>query len=159
MKNILNKRALIRHQCKKTTVLSSHRCLNSSGVEKMNKILNIDQNFDHQMYLSKMKYWYSNNRTTHIRHQCKKTIVLICHRCLNNSGVEKMNKILNIDQNFDHQMSLSKMRYWYSNNRTAHIRHQCKKTTVLICHRCLINTCVEEMNNFKQIRTLTPRCL
>ncbi len=28
-------------------------------------------------------------------------------------------------------------------NRTAHIRHLCRKTTVLSCHRCLINTGVE----------------
>jgi hypothetical protein len=32
-------------------------------------------------------------------------------------------------------------------NGTAHIRHQCRKTTVLSCHRCLINSGVEEMNN------------
>ncbi len=32
-------------------------------------------------------------------------------------------------------------------NRTAHIRHQCRKTSVLNCHRCLINTEVEKMNN------------
>ncbi len=32
-------------------------------------------------------------------------------------------------------------------NRTAHIRHQCRKTIVLSCHRCLINTGVEKMNN------------
>ncbi len=31
-------------------------------------------------------------------------------------------------------------------NRTLHIRHQCRKTTVLSCHRCLINKFVE---NFK----------
>jgi hypothetical protein len=31
-------------------------------------------------------------------------------------------------------------------NRRAHIRHQCKKTTVLSCHRCLINSGVEKMN-------------
>ncbi len=30
-------------------------------------------------------------------------------------------------------------------NRTAHIRHKCRKTTVLNCHRCLINTVVEKM--------------
>ncbi len=30
--------------------------------------------------------------------------------------------------------------------RTAHILHQCSKTTVLRCHRCLINTGVEKMN-------------
>ncbi len=32
-------------------------------------------------------------------------------------------------------------------SRRAHIRHQCRKTTVLSCHRCLINTGVEKMNN------------
>jgi len=29
-------------------------------------------------------------------------------------------------------------------NGTVHIRHQCRKTTVLSCHRCLINTGVEK---------------
>ncbi len=32
-------------------------------------------------------------------------------------------------------------------NRTAHIRHLCGITTVLSCHRCLVNTGVEKMNN------------
>ncbi len=33
-------------------------------------------------------------------------------------------------------------------NRTACIRHQCRKaTTVLSCQRCLINTSVEKINN------------
>jgi len=32
-------------------------------------------------------------------------------------------------------------------NRTAHIRHQCKKTIVLSYHRCLINTGIVKMNN------------
>jgi len=42
-----------------------------------------------------------NNRTAHIRHQCKKTAVLSCHRCLINTGVEKINmQHLNIDYNF-----------------------------------------------------------
>jgi hypothetical protein len=27
------------------------------------------------------------------------------------------------------------------------IKHQCRETTVLTCHRCLINTGVENMNN------------
>ncbi len=36
---------------------------------------------------------------------------------------------------------------YYQNNRRAHIRHQCRKTTVLRCHRCLINTGVEKMNS------------
>jgi hypothetical protein len=100
-----NRTARIRHHCRKTTVLSWHRCLNN---------------------------WYSNNRTSCIRHQCRKTTVLSCNRCLNNTGVEKNEQNFNIDYNFDHQMSLSKMKYWYSNNRTAAcIRHQRKKTTVL----------------------------
>jgi len=32
-------------------------------------------------------------------------------------------------------------------NRTELVRHHCRKTTVLSCHRCLINTGVEKMNN------------
>jgi hypothetical protein len=32
-------------------------------------------------------------------------------------------------------------------NGTTHIRHQCRKTAVLSCHRCLINTGVEKVNN------------
>ncbi len=32
-------------------------------------------------------------------------------------------------------------------NSAACIRHQCMKATVLNCHRCLINTGVEKMNN------------
>ncbi len=34
-----------------------------------------------------------------------------------------------------------------ASNRTVRIRHQCRKTTVLSCHRCLINTGVEKINN------------
>jgi hypothetical protein len=30
--------------------------------------------------------------------------------------------------------------------RTPQIRHQCKETTDLSCHRCLINTGVEKIN-------------
>jgi hypothetical protein len=33
------------------------------------------------------------------------------------------------------------------NNRIAYIRHLCRKTAVLNCHRCLINTGVEKMNH------------
>ncbi len=55
------------------------------------------------------------NRTACIRYQCMHTAVLSCHRSLINT-VEKMYKILNTDQNFDHQMSLSKSKCWYSNN-------------------------------------------
>ncbi len=32
-------------------------------------------------------------------------------------------------------------------NGTAHIRHQCRKTAILSCHRFLINSSVEKMNN------------
>jgi len=32
-------------------------------------------------------------------------------------------------------------------NITAHIRHHCRKTNVLSCHRCLINTGVEKMSH------------
>ncbi len=31
--------------------------------------------------------------------------------------------------------------------KTARTIHQCRKTTVLRCHRCLINTGIEKMNN------------
>ncbi len=34
-----------------------------------------------------------------------------------------------------------------SYNRSTHIRHKCRKTTVLSCQRCLIKTGVEKMNN------------
>ncbi len=33
------------------------------------------------------------------------------------------------------------------NNGIVHIRHQCRKTTVLRFHRCLIKTGVEKLNN------------
>ncbi len=33
-----------------------------------------------------------------------------------------------------------------TNNRTACFRHKGRKTTVLSCHRCLLNTGVEKMN-------------
>ncbi len=32
------------------------------------------------------------------------------------------------------------------NNATVHIRHQCMKTKVLSCHRCLIKTGDEKIN-------------
>jgi hypothetical protein len=35
----------------------------------------------------------------------------------------------------------------FLSNRTERIRHQCRKTNVLSCHRCLINTGVEKMKN------------
>jgi hypothetical protein len=43
--------------------------------------------------------------------------------------------------------------------RTAHIRHLCRKTTVLSCLRCLINTGIEKMNVEIYISILTSRYL
>jgi hypothetical protein len=37
-----------------------------------------------------LKWKARYNRTTHISHQCRKTIDLNCHRCLINTCVEKM---------------------------------------------------------------------
>ncbi len=54
--------------------------------------------------------------TACIRHQYRKTTVLTCNICLINTGVEKNVQHSNIDYNFDHQMSLSKSKCWYSNN-------------------------------------------
>ncbi len=42
-------------------------------------------------------------------------------------------------------------------NRQARIRHQCRKTTVLSCHRCLINTVVEKWTTFNYRLELWPR--
>ncbi len=58
---------------------------------------------------------YVDNRRAHIRHQCRKTTLLGCHRCLINIGVEQNVPHYNIDKNFDRQMSLSKRECWYSN--------------------------------------------
>ena len=58
----------------------------------------------------------SPNRLVHIRHQCRKTTVLSGHSCLINTGVEKMNYIYICTLNFDHQMSLSKSKFLFSNN-------------------------------------------
>jgi len=45
-------------------------------------------------------------------------------------------------------------------NRRARIRHQCRRTTVLSYHRCLINTGVEKIEqHFNFVRILTARCL
>jgi hypothetical protein len=49
----------------------------------------------------------ANNRTAYILHLYRKTVVLSCQRCLFNTGVKKNEQHLNIDENLDHQMSLS----------------------------------------------------
>jgi len=54
-----------------------------------------------------------SNWKTHIRHLCRKTTVLSCHICLINTGIERS---LDMDVNFDQQMSLSKKKCWFSNN-------------------------------------------
>ncbi len=41
-------------------------------------------------------------------------------------------------------------------NRRACIRHQCRKTAVLSCHRCLINTGVQKITTFKYRLELWP---
>ncbi len=38
--------------------------------------------------------------------------------------------------------------YFCQCNKTVCIRHQCRKTNVLSCHRCLINTGVEKLAAF-----------
>ena len=55
-----NRTVRVKHQCRKTTVLSWHRCLINTGV-KNELHLNIDYNFKHKMSLSRSKCWYSNN--------------------------------------------------------------------------------------------------
>jgi hypothetical protein len=69
--------------------------------------------------ISKTSYSFDNLeviRTARIRHQCRKTAVLSCHRCLINTGVEKI-KMNNIKYrlNFNHEMSLSNSKCRYSN--------------------------------------------
>jgi len=46
----------IRNQCMKTIVLSCHRCLINSDVEKNEQHLNMYYNIYHQMSLSKSKH-------------------------------------------------------------------------------------------------------
>ncbi len=83
------------------------------------------------------KTFFFCNRTTLIRHQCKKTTGLSCHRYLINTGVEKNEQHLNIDQNFDHQMSLSKSKYWYSHNCLHFFKHAVPFTNVHNKLKCL----------------------
>jgi len=56
------------------------------------------------------------NRTARVRHQCRKTTVLGCCRCLISTSFWKNGQHLNIDSNFDHLVSLCKSKCWYSNN-------------------------------------------
>ncbi len=56
------------------------------------------------------------NETAHIQHQCRKTTVLSCHRCLIKTLALKNEQHLNMDDNFDQQMLLSKSKCLYSNH-------------------------------------------
>ncbi len=53
-----------------------------------------------------------DNRIAHMRNQCRKAAVVWGHKCL-----------INIDWNFDHQISLSKGKCWYSNNYLHFLKH------------------------------------
>ncbi len=48
-------------------------------------------NYDRNMFIVQATGMNKLNRTVHTRHLCRKTVVLSCHRCLINTGVEKMN--------------------------------------------------------------------
>ncbi len=48
-------------------------------------------------------YSYLNYKTSHIWHLWRKTTALSCHRCLINTGFEKIEQYLNIDENLNHQ--------------------------------------------------------
>jgi hypothetical protein len=52
------------------------------------------------------------NRRAHIRHQCRKTLVLSCDRCLITLAFKNELNLI-IDYKFEHQMSLSKSKCCY----------------------------------------------
>ncbi len=62
---------------------------------------------------------------------------------------------INLDNNYErgavNMTKYFKIKFYIKKmfNRTAHIRHLCRKTTVLSYHRCLIKTGVEKMSNIK----------
>jgi hypothetical protein len=76
----------------------------------------------------------SFNRTIRIKHHCRKATVFSCHWCLINASVSKMSNI----SNFDHQMSLSKRKCWYSNN-CLHFLKLCCSFVKIMLH--VITTC------------------
>ncbi len=78
-----------------------------------------------------------------------------CHRCSGSVGRKSVNNVLNI---FSSSLMLhsNKLRYLTRSNGTVHNRPQCRKTTDLGCHRCLINIGVEKMNTFKYRLKLLP---
>ncbi len=52
---------------------------------------------------------------------------------------------MNVFYKLDHLITM----VWNIYIGTAHIRHQCKKTTIFICHGCLIFNRVRGMKKFK----------
>jgi hypothetical protein len=98
-----------------------------------------------------------------IRHMWQLKTAVFLHWCLINSIL--LNKFK------DNKILFYKICHWFlvTNklftglnipNKTTHIRQVCRKTIVWSCHRCLINTGVEKMNNILiQIRVLTTKCL
>jgi len=66
--------------------------------------------------------FFLDNGTAHIRHQCMKTTVFSCHRCLINTGVEKKWTTFIYRLELWPQMSLSKSKCWYSNNCLHFVR-------------------------------------
>jgi hypothetical protein len=56
-----------------------------------------------------------SNRTEYIGHLCRRTAVLSCYRC-RKTLVLKNKQQINIYYNFNHQMSISKSKFWSSNN-------------------------------------------
>ncbi len=61
--------------------------------------------------------------------ECRGAVVSLKQKELTSSNSEEHNTMKNV------------------NNGRAHIRHQCRETAVLSCHRCLINPCVEKMSS------------
>jgi hypothetical protein len=116
---------------------------------------------------------FLDNRTARIRHLCRKTIVLSCHRCPINvvlkkwtsfkfrfefwlPDVSKEEEMLVLQQLFTflkRAVPFGNIIFHFNtylcffplflDNRTACSRHLCRKTIVLSCHRCLINTGVK----------------
>ncbi len=62
-------------------------------------------------------------RTACMRHLCRKTAVFSCHRHLINNGDEKWTTF-KCRLKFDHQMSLSEKKIWYS-SKCLHFKVRC----------------------------------
>ncbi len=91
--------------------------------------------------------FHLRNGRASIRCQCRKTTVLTCHRCLikwrtqwharssikllESSLIMLLESIIVLPEN-THCTGIT------HDNGTQHIRHQCRNTTVLSCHWCLI---------------------